>query len=369
MTTAELVRRLRTLDWSLLTVTLLLSAFGLAAIYSLSLAGETTTLSLFARQLTALAVGLAALFALAGMNYRRLRPYAPVLVVAALVLLLGVLFFGTRVGGTRGWYIVLGQSFQPVEFAKLVFAVALARYLADHHDDPPGRRLALSVGLLGVFVVPVLLQPDIGSALLFVAVWAGIVAIADLPRPLLIRLVLALLVVAALAWFAFPQAQQERVLTFLNPARDPLGAGYNVRQSIVAIGSGQMFGRGLGLGPLSQLNFLPTAETDFIFAVIGEELGLVGTLLLLGFFAFFLLRLVRHLSREADRFGRYVTGGILSLFTVQVLVNIGMNLGLAPVTGVPLPFVSYGGSALITSLAAVGLVESIVSRSRQIPLA
>lgn len=366
MTLAGLRQQFRTLDGSLLVVTLLLSCFGLAAIYSLSLGGDHG--ALFLRQLAAFLVGVAALLVLAGTNYRRIRSYAPLLVGLAVALLVGVLLFGTRVGGTKGWYIVFGQSFQPVEFAKVIFALALARYFADHHDDPPGRRLWSSLGLLTLFVVPVLLQPDIGSALLFVVIWSGIVAVAGLPRGLLLRLLVVLLLVATISWFALPATQQSRVLNFLNPARDPLGAGYNVRQSIVAIGSGQLFGRGLGLGPQSQLNFLPTAETDFIFAVISEELGLLGTALLLGFFAFFLLRLVSHLTRELDRFGRYLTAGILTLFAVQVLENIGMNLGLAPVIGVPLPFVSYGGSALLASLAAVGLVESIISRSRQIRL-
>lgn len=365
MIVTDRIRRYRALDWPLVTAAVLLSCFGLAAIYSLSIHGEHITLELFARQLAAFSIGLVLLAVLAGINYRRIRAYAPPIALFAVLLLIGVLLFGSTIRGTRGWFVVFGQSFQPVEFAKLAFIVVLARFFADQHDQSPGRRILGSLGILALFVVPVLLQPDIGSALLFVAVWLGLLLFSGLPRTYLVRLFGILLLVAVAAWFVLPQAQQGRVLTFLNPSRDPLGSGYNVRQSIVAVGSGQLFGRGLGLGPQSQLKFLPTAQTDFIFAVIGEELGFVGATLLLGFFAFFLLRLSRHLADLPDRFGRSVTAGVLILFTVQIFENIGMNMGLAPVTGIPLPFVSYGGTALLFSLAAVGLVESIVRSSRQ----
>lgn len=359
--------RLRSLDWSLLATVSLLVAFGLATLYSLSVPREDLWHSFFARQMTAALVGGVLLFLLARVNFRRVRAYAPILVPFAIALLLGVLLFGARIGGTKGWYAFGGFSFQPVEFAKLVFAIALARYLADHHDDRPIGRLVGSAALLAAFAIPVLLQPDVGSALLFIAVWVGCIAVADLPPRLLAKVgaVLAVLVVAA--WFVLPSVQHERIVTFLQPTRDPLGSGYNVRQSIVAIGSGQVTGRGLGLGPQSQLNFLPAAETDFIFAVIGEELGFVGAGLVLLLFGFLLLRILRSVRTTSDRFARYATASILALLTVQVLVNIGMNLGLAPVTGVPLPFVSYGGSALIASLAAIGFLEAVAVRSREVP--
>lgn len=365
MKVADQLRRFRTLDWPLLIVALLLSCFGLAAIYSLSIHGERVSLGAFLRQLTAFIGGVAILGLIAASNYRRLRAFAPVLGALAVALLVGVLVFGTIVRGTRGWFVFFGQSFQPVEFAKLAFLLLLARYLADEHDATPAGRLGGSLVVLAIFIVPVLLQPDIGSALLFVVVWLGMLLLSGIPRSYMVRLFLVLVILAGVGWFLLPPAQQGRVITFLNPTLDPLGSGYNVRQSIVAVGSGQFFGRGLGLGPQSQLKFLPTAQTDFIFAVIGEELGFVGSMLLLGFFSFFLLRLARHLDDIPDRFGRLVVAGALILFTTQVLENIGMNMGLAPVTGIPLPFVSYGGSALLFSLAVVGIVESVIRQRRQ----
>lgn len=351
-------------DWLFLLSVFALIAFGLAAIYSITLSNPESNFSFVYKQLIAAGIGSALFLFVMASNYRLLRGYARVLYGLAVVGLIGVLIFGVTIRGTTGWFSLSGFHFQPVEFAKLALVLVLAQYLSDRARHDIGWKECLVTGALtAVPVVLTLLQPDLGSAMTLIGTWGCVLLFAGLKKRYVFLFLGLAVVFSVLAWqFVFADYQKARILTFLNPANDPLGQGYNVRQAIIGVGSGEWLGRGLGFGSQSQLKFIPESQTDFIFAVVAEELGFVGVVLL--FAAFFLLfaRILRHASRTRDDFTSYVLLAIGSSLFLQFLVNIGMNLGLMPVTGVALPLVSYGGSSLILTMIMLGIVESAAVR-------
>ncbi len=354
----------RGLDLGLLTVTVLLVLFGLAALYSFSINIAQPDYTILIRQAIFALTGFILAWIFLRIDYRFLGGMHWLLYGLGLLMLLAVLVFGTTVRGTTGWFEVAGFQLQPVELVKIILTITLAKYFADHaHRDTP-LRLVLTSGLIAAGAVGlVLLQPDFGSAMILLGIWVALLFVLPIPRRIFIWLGLGLVVVSAVSWVALLQPyQKERILNVLSPSRDPLGTGYNVRQAITAVGAGQIFGRGLGLGTQSQLNFLPERHTDFIFASIAEELGLVGSLaivLLLSLFFWRLWHLVRHLR---DDYSLLLVLGLGIMFFIQAGINILMNIGLFPVTGLPLPFISYGGSSLLASLIAVGIIESIIIR-------
>lgn len=361
---ARFTAAIRRCDVVLIGATVLLVLIGLAALFSITLNVEQPRIEKFFRQVVSFGIGAILLFLAMMVDYRLFRTYSWVFYGIGLVSLVGVLIVGVTLRGTTGWYSFLGSTFQPVELMKVILVIALARYLADHGAEGPSWRLILRTAFL--LVLPfllVLLQPDLGSALILAATWLGMLVFFRLPLRRLGLIVLVVVVTAAISWFVLRDYQRERVLTFLDPGRDPLRSGYNLRQSILAVGSGKLLGRGLGLGTQSQLNFLPTQDTDFIFAVIAEELGFVGVVVLLSLFGTFLLRMVRTVNTTGDAFGNFFLAGIFVLFASEVILNISGNVGLLPITGTPLPFLSYGGSSLISSLFAVGIAESVIARS------
>ncbi len=354
----------RRFDWVLLGATLLLVAIGVATLFSITLNVEQPHIEKFYRQLLSFGIGLVVLVIAASIDFRKVRSYAWVLYGIGLGTLSAVLIVGTTHRGTTGWFSLLGSTFQPVELMKVLLVVALARYLSDHADEGASWKvIGFSAGIIAVPTALVMLQPDLGSAMLLVGLWLGMLLFLRMPFRRFAILILGMAVIASIGWFGLHSYQQKRIMTFLNPSSDPLRSGYNVHQSIVAIGSGKLFGRGLGLGTQSQLNFLPTQDTDFIFAVIAEELGFFGVLVLLSLFSAFLSRLVRGMRLNRDIFGNLLLAGTMILFTFEIFLNIGGNIGLLPLTGIPLPFLSYGGSALVCSLLAVGLSMSVISRS------
>lgn len=358
---AGLIRRT---DWMLLGVTILLVAIGLATLFSITLNVEQPRAEKFFRQLVSFAVGLIALGVGMVIDFRLVRSLSWALYGLGLALLAGVLMLGTTFRGTTGWFSFLGTTFQPVEAVKVIIIIVLARYLAEHRDQGVSWRVILRTGLLvGFPAALVMLQPDLGSAMLLIAAWLILLVVEHLPWRKLAVILVGLSILLGASWFLLQGYQRDRILTFLDPQRDPLRSGYNVRQSIVAIGSGQLFGRGLGLGTQSQLNFLPTQDTDFIFAVVAEELGFVGTTVLLGLFGVFLWRLSRGITLVRDPFGSVLFAGSFVLFAIEVSINIGGTLGIVPLTGTPLPFLSYGGSALISSLFLVGVCLGVLARS------
>ncbi len=350
------------LDWFLIALIVLLITTGLILIYSTSFkADQEPDFNNFLRQIIYAAVGLILMLGVAIFNYRGLRNITNYLYIFSVLSLAVVLILGKTISGSMRWIDFGIFHFQPSEITKLILIIILAKYLADHlHEMKFFRHLLLSGIYVAIPTILVLLEPDLGTALSFVAIWIVMLIIAG-ARALYLLLVGAGIGGAIpIAWFfIFKDYQKERLASFLNPQSDPLGSGYNIVQSTIAIGSGRIFGRGLGYGPQSHLNFLPVQHTDFVFAVLAEELGFLGGLFLLLLFAFLLWRILKVILKATDNFGRLLGVGILTITIIQILVNIGMNLGIMPITGIPLPLVSYGGSALLFFMLSFGIILSI----------
>lgn len=357
---------LRNFDWPLLLSVFLLSCVGLAVIYSVNLSQEQFDYSLLIKQATLLVSGFALLFIFAFFDYRTLGSLDWLFYLLAIILLGAVLIFGTVIHGTRGWFNIFGLSFQPVEIVKIFFIFFLARFL----HNQAGRRLSwrfVSKALL--ILIPVLalilMQPDWGSAIIIFLSWLLMIWFSGIDKKYVYVALVLLVVIAAVAWtLVLRDYQKERFLNFINPERDPLNQGYNVRQSIIAIGSGGFLGRGLGLGPQSQLRFLPETEADFIFASLAEELGFVGVAVIIFLYGLFFWRLLQIVRAARDDFSQLLALGLTTLFFLQFMINVGMVAGLLPVTGLPLPFISSGGSFLIISLISVGVLESVAMKNR-----
>jgi rod shape determining protein RodA len=278
-----------------------------------------------------------------------------------LAILILVLMFGQTVRGTKGWFQMFGFSFQPVEFMKLALVLTFARVI-----DRRGRAFHTGLFFFGtalLVLIPmflVMVQPDLGSALVLGGLWLWLILFIGTRKSFLLFLLGSVVVVASLGWFVLLKPyQKERLMSFVQPERDPLGTGYNVQQSLIAIGSGGWFGKGFGYGSQNQLSFLPERQTDFVFSVIGEELGFVGVLTLFSCYILIGWRITVHATLARDDFSLVLLMSCLGLWLIQITVNLGGTMGLLPVTGIALPFVSYGGSSLIINLIIVGVVESV----------
>ena len=348
------------------TSVLLLICFGLAEIYSVALGRSQLDLLNFKKQIIFIILGIIMLFLLAFFDYHSLRSYSKYFYVLGLGLLIGVLFFGQTIRGTKGWYNLADFNLQPVEFIKFVLILFLAKYFSSASPKTKEfKRLLISFSGALLFIILVLVQPDFGSALILFLSWLSMIIFVGFNKKYLLAIGLILAVVFSGSWYlVLEDYQKQRIITFLNPSFNPLSQGYNVSQAIIAVGAGGLIGRGLGFGSQSQLKFLPEAQTDFIFAVVAEELGFSGVLLILLFFGIFFYRCLYHLRRVNNDFGIFFILGSVSLIFIEMFINIGMNLGLLPVVGISLPFLSYGGSGLVSSLMLVGVMESIVIRSK-----
>lgn len=366
MPTRNFFLLLKKIDWLLLIAVLILVIFGLAAIYTLTVNQEARELTKFNRQLIFFVIGISVLFVMAAVDYRIFQSYSFFLYLIGGFLILLVLIFGTKIRGSTAWFSFYGQTFQPVEVAKITLIIFLSKYFSDHHAEMYDfKKIIISSVILLPYLGLVLLEPDFGSAIILLVIWFGLLLLNKIRRTHIILILAGFVLLAVFSWFfVLKDYQQERITTFFDPSRDPLGSGYNPRQSIIAVGSGQFFGRGLGLGPQSQLNFLPLPEKDFIFAVIAEELGFVGSSLVLLFYIYLFWRLIKILREATTNFSLFLLAGItISLFS-QVFINISTNIGLLPITGIPLPLLSYGGSSLIATLYMIGMVESVRLRQR-----
>jgi len=362
----KLIIYLKNFDWILFTSVILLVCFGLAEIYSVALGRSQLDLLNFKKQILFIFAGVAVLFLLAGFDYFNLRSYSKYFYILGFFALAGVLVIGQTIRGTKGWYNLADFNLQPVEFIKFVLILFLAKYFSSRSFRAGElKHLIISGGGVLLFAGLVLLQPDFGSAFVLFLLWLVMIALVGFNKKYFLIIFLGLAVIFAGSWyFVFQDYQKQRINTFLNPSFNPLSQGYNVSQAIIAVGAGGIIGRGLGFGSQSQLKFLPEAQTDFIFAVIAEELGFTGVLLILLFFGIFFYRALYHLKRINNDFGIYFILGSISLIFIEMFINIGMNLGFLPVIGISLPFVSYGGSGLVSSLMLVGVMESIVIRSK-----
>jgi len=310
--------------------------------------------------------GLVAMFFVISIDYHSFAQWANIIYAANVLVLLLVIFMGEEGGGAQRWISIGSFSPQPSEFAKLALIITMSRHLEKK------KSLDTIQDLLTVFMhmaVPMLLiakQPDLGTSLVFVTISFGMMFIAGLSYKMLAGIIVTGILSMPIFWKLLKPYQRDRILAFFNPYLDPLGKGYHVIQSKIAIGSGKLFGKGLYQGTQNQLDFLPVKHTDFIFAVLGEELGFVGGIILLSLYFMLLYYSIRVAFKARDLLGTYMVVGVVSMWAFQILVNIGMNVGIMPVTGIPLPFMSYGGSSFIMNMMAAGLVLNVGMRRQKI---
>jgi rod shape determining protein RodA len=357
-------RLLQNVDWLLLV-----TAFGLVTISTVTLASLHVGRaggSVVVRQLVWFAIGLVVMVFLASLDSRRLVRAAPAIYLVGLAGLASVFALGRTVSGARRWVVWGPLSVQPSELFKVCFLLMMVWALTSRWAQPVGKlTLTMIVPLVAVPVVLIIKQPDLGTALLLVPVLVILLIGAGVRLKLLGGLALAALLSMPLAWLALKEYQRERILVFLDPFRDPLGSAYNVIQAKIAIGSGQLLGKGVAGATQSRLSFLPERHTDFIFAVFAEMWGFVGCLVLLLCYVLLLLRGFDIAATAREPVGRLVALGATSLFAAQVLINIGMVTGLLPVVGIPLPLMSYGGSSMVASFMTIGLLLSVRMRQFQ----
>jgi rod shape determining protein RodA len=352
-------RSWRDLDWALLLLALALSVIGMLQIYSATYG--TNWSDAWWRQLMWIGAGVVILAVVSCVDYHHLLDRVPLFYVGSVAMLAFVLLVGTTVFGSRRWIPLFGGfRIQVSEFVKLVVILLVARYLADL------RRERLDIyGLLklsGLVLLPMLLvmkQPDLGTSLTYAVVLGMGVYLAGLPARYWLALVLAGATLLPVGWMQLKDYQRQRLETFMNPDRDPQGAGYQVIQSKIAVGAGGLWGKGVTQGSQTKFGFLPVPHTDFIFSAFGEEHGFVGVLFALGLYFLLLMQILQNAQRAPDRAGMYICMGVAALFLSQLLVNIGMVIGRMPVTGLPLPLMSYGGSSTLAVFAMLGLVNNV----------
>ena len=351
------------IDPPLLLGLLLLSGISLFVLYSAS--GQN--IDLVWRQVVRLGVGFTVMFAIAQLNPAPLKRWAPWIFAIGLGLLVAVLVAGEIGKGAQRWLDLGVFRFQPSEVMKLAMPMMVAWYLSDHPLPPTAKRLAIA-GL--IIIVPTLLiarQPDLGTAVLVASAGIFVLLFAGIPWRLVAGFTALGAAGAPVLWHFMHDYQRQRVLTFLNPEQDPLGAGYHIIQSKIAIGSGGLYGKGWLNGTQSQLNFLPERSTDFIFAAYAEEFGLFGILVLLAIYLFIIMRGLLIAVQAQDTFTRLLAGSLVMTFFIYIFVNIGMVTGLLPVVGLPLPLVSYGGTSMVTLMAAFGILMSIHTHRKLLP--
>ncbi len=363
-------------DWVIAGSALLLSLVGALLVWSATrprlLEAGGNPDAYLERHLLNLAIGLALGLLFAAVDYRLLRAYAPLIYVASAVGLVAVLLVGSTINGAHSW-IVLGGGFQvqPSEFAKVALVAGMAVLLAERRTQEAAHRSADVPLVLALAAVPmglVMLQPDLGTAMVFVFTVLGVLSLAGVSARWLLGLILlgVVVVFGAVRLGVLKEYQIERFKAFTNQDADTLGAAYNITQARIAIGNGGLLGTGLFKGTQTNGKFVPEQQTDFVFTVAGEELGLLGAGGIVLLFGLLLWRTLRLAGRSPDLFGRLVAGGVASWFAFQAFVNIGMTLGIMPITGLPLPFVSYGGSAMFANWMAIGLLLNVHARSREV---
>lgn len=312
-------------------------------------------------------MGAVIVFFMMKFDYRMLQPFGNKLYIFNIVMLLAVDIAGHAALGAQRWIQLGPISFQPSEFSKLIMIISLACLLENRVGklNTFNDLLPVAIYLIVPFLL-VVIQPDLGTALVFLAIFFGMIFAAGVNLKLIGIIFGAGLSCLPVFWFFLKEYQKMRIMVFINPNIDPLGSGYHIIQSKIAIGSGLLFGKGLFQGTQSQLNFLPENHTDFIFAVIGEETGFIGATLVLLIFLFIMWRAIKIAREASDNLGMLLAVGMLSMLAFHVLVNVGMTIGIMPVTGIPLPFISYGVSSLITNIMSIGLLLNIYNNRQQL---
>jgi rod shape determining protein RodA len=353
----EKVAKLVRFDWTMLSAAVLLTGFGLVTMDSF-----TDTNGFFQRQVIWLLVSLVAFFVVSRIDWAFLRRTRVLIALygALLALLSFLLVAGRAVKGAQSWLDFGLFSFQPTDLAKVLLVLILAKYFSRRHIEIANiRHIIVSGAYAFILFALVALQPDFGSAVVIACVWLGMVLVSGISKKHLFALFSCAVIAFGFLWaFAFQPYQKARIMNFIHPLSDVRGTGYNAYQSMIAVGSGQIVGKGIGYGTQSKLKFLPEYQTDFVFAAFAEEWGFVGVILFLGTFGVLVWRIVAISRRGAGNFEILYGLGIAVLFVSHLLINVGMNIGLLPVTGITLPFVSYGGSHLLTSFVALGILQS-----------
>lgn len=347
------------INWPITLSSLLLLSISTLVIFS-------SSKELATQQLIFALIGLVFYFFISRFDYRAIKSLISPLYITVTVFLVLVFILGVESRGAIRW-IPLGLfNVQPSEFAKPVLILVLARFWSN--NLPTWRNIFKSLLWVAFPLLLIFKQPDLGTFLTIMAIWSGMLFAAQISFKKVLLLALLVLSIVPVGWFTLHDYQKQRIFSFISPQSDPLGIGYNIIQSTIAVGSGQVFGKGLGQGTQSRLQFLPEYRTDFIFASISEELGLFGSLLIIGLYFYMVIYGLITAQRSRDYFGFLIAFGVVSMLIFQVIVNVGMNVGLLPITGITLPLVSYGGSSVVATLISLGLVASVVKFKRRIDI-
>jgi rod shape determining protein RodA len=351
------------IDWALLIAILSLCALGVLMIYSTTSDPTRGASRLFVTQLYAILIGFGALIVMLAIDYRAFTDKSHLIYIGLIALLVYVMFFGMVQMGARRWIPLRIFNLQPSEFAKVGVALVLAKFFGENRGAPGWTDLAIAGALTGVPFLLIVKEPDLGTAVTLLPILLAVAYLAGMRMKILGMLAVCAVLAAPIAWkFALKDYQKTRISTFLDPSQDAKGAGYQQIQARVTVGSGGLTGKGFRQGTQGQLRFLPVAHNDFIFSVLAEEQGFAGVLVALGLYLFVILRTLEAARLAKDRLGAYLVLGVLASFTFQVVYNITMSAGLAPVKGLTLPLMSYGGSSMIATLAGFGLVLNVRMR-------
>ena len=351
-------------DWPLLAIVLLIASIGILNLYSISSSGEASGIAFHLKQITWVLVGLVVMISVAFIEYRYYSDFAYPIHAVTLLLLVAVMAFGMITSGAQRWIRMGSLSFQPSEFVKISLIIALAKFF----QQPPGREgftlkdLPIPFLLLIVPMGFILKQPDLGTAIILFLILVSVLLFVRIHWASLLILGLTGASVLPLLWSFLKEYQKKRIYTFFNPSLDPLGSGYHIIQSKVAVGSGGIFGKGFMNGTQCKLGFLPEQQTDFIFSVLAEEWGFIGSLFVIALYLVLILWGLRIAVTAKDRFGAILSFGVVAMLFWHAFINIGMVLGMMPVVGIPLPLLSYGGSFMVSTLMGVGLLMNVSMR-------
>lgn len=352
---------LKSFDWVLILTAILLVSFGLLSIYSSSLGHDFLN---FKKQVIFFAIGLFLMFLFSFLDWRTFRDNSYlilVLYISCLLLLIGLFFFAPEIRGVRSWYKLGPVSFDPIELTKIVLIILLAKYFSKRHIE---MYRVVHILLSGFYIfLPVALifpQPNLGSILILISLWVGILIVSGIKLRHFFILIFCFSLLSVFSWlFLLQDYQKARILSFIQPQLEPLGIGWNQQQAKIAIGSGGLFGEGFGKGSQTQYGFLPEPQTDFTFAAIAEESGLIGVSVLLILLSVLIWRIIRIVLLSSGNFPRLFASGFIIVLASQIVIHIGMNLGILPIIGIPLPLLSYGGSNLIATFIGLGILQSI----------
>jgi rod shape determining protein RodA len=362
-------RHFKNFDFTLLSATLAIIAYGCAMIYSAS-SGGTTGAGYVEKQIIWALLGLIGAAVVASINHTVYHRHARKIYVITIVTLVAVLLVGESAKGAQRWIGYGWFRIQPSEFAKIALIIALAVFFVERADRIRSlRTLVESFVYLAVPLLLIFKQPDLGTSLVLLAIWITMAFVAGTDYRNIVLIAVTGIVFALSVWYipgVLKDYQRKRIITLINPSADPLGSGYHINQSRIAVGSGQFLGKGFLKGTQRELRFIPEQHTDFIFTVVAEEFGFVGAVSLLGLYFLMIWRALNIMSVTEDSTGRLITAGVVGMFLFHVFVNVGMTLGIMPVTGVPLPLFSYGGSSLMANMMAIGLLEGISMRRHRI---